>query len=226
MKQIFSFNNLMNNKFVLVPTWILIIKPQRMHIPQWVMENLSLELLVKVLIFYNFLLFGIFGKNLELYSKDLYFEIQLERKRVGIHESVFQKKKKNNRATKTTTCPAFLAWFRKHWLLVQSENDPKWTKPWPTMLRENDMICTTANTDHCSSPLMQVKSPTCGGVTSMHGHLQLTLQKNSKEKPRSPHTTQHAYLPMMWDDTSIQLEGQKAVKPRCASYPCHSARQE
>lgn len=58
------------------------------------MENLSLELLVKVLIFYNFLLFGIFGKILELYSKDLYFEIQLERKRVGIHESVFQKKKR------------------------------------------------------------------------------------------------------------------------------------
>lgn len=58
------------------------------------MENLSLELLVKVIIFYNFLLFGIFGKILELYSKDLYFEIQLERKRVGIHESVFQKKKK------------------------------------------------------------------------------------------------------------------------------------
>lgn len=58
------------------------------------MENLSLELLVKVIIFYNFLLFGIFGKILELYSKDLYFEIQLERKRVGIHESVFQKKKR------------------------------------------------------------------------------------------------------------------------------------
>lgn len=61
------------------------------------MENLSLELLVKVIIFYNFLLFGIFGKILELYSKDLYFEIQLERKRVGIHESVFQKKKEQPR---------------------------------------------------------------------------------------------------------------------------------